>query len=54
VHTWQRQVDRAIAQARRAVSVDSNFADGYVTLGIAETTLANPPSRLSNSSGRSG
>jgi adenylate cyclase len=35
VHIWQKQIDRAIADARRAVALDPNFADAYAALGVA-------------------
>jgi adenylate cyclase len=35
VHTWQKQIDRAIADARRALALDPNFADAYAALGVA-------------------
>jgi adenylate cyclase len=35
VHTWQKQIDRAITDARRALALDPNFADAYAALGVA-------------------
>jgi adenylate cyclase len=35
VHIWQKQIDRAIADARRALALDPNFADAYEALGAA-------------------
>jgi adenylate cyclase len=35
VHIWQRQLDQSIADARRAIALDPNFADAYGTLGNA-------------------
>jgi adenylate cyclase len=35
VHIWQRQLEQSIADARRAIALDPNFADAYGTLGNA-------------------
>jgi adenylate cyclase len=35
VHIWQRRLEESIADARRAIALDPNFADAYGTLGNA-------------------
>jgi adenylate cyclase len=35
VHIWQKQLDQSIAEARRAIALDPNFADAYGTLANA-------------------
>jgi tetratricopeptide (TPR) repeat protein len=32
-YLWKKQYDQAIAEAERAVALDPNFANGYMTLG---------------------
>jgi len=35
VHVWQKQVDEAIVDAKKAIALDPNLADGYGLLGSA-------------------
>jgi adenylate cyclase len=33
VYLWKKQYDQAIAEAERAIALDSNFAEAYTSLG---------------------
>jgi adenylate cyclase len=46
VHTWQKQIDRAIADARRALALDPNFAAAYAALGVALHYAGKPTESL--------
>lgn len=42
LYLWQKQHDRAIAEAERTIALDPNFANGYILLGDIWTFAGQP------------